>query len=139
LASHAPVDLQWGPPRQYPGIPGAVLRIAPAAAVAALVDALESCAVFQGATARRYPFSPHMTVAEFVDQQQTDAIVAALAAEEATGQWRCTAVSYAAPDTAFHFTTRRVWLLGEDAKCPPSTIRDTAQPSPSRPTFTTGR
>ena len=126
LATHAPIDLQWGPPWQYPGIPGAVLRIEPAAAVAALVTALEACAVFQGATPRRYPFSPHMTVAEFVDQQQTEAILAALAGEDATGQWRCTAVSYAAPDMGFHFTERRVWLLGEDAKCPASTIPDTA-------------
>jgi 2'-5' RNA ligase len=120
LATHAPLDLQWGPPWQYPGIPGVVLRIEPAAAVAALVTALESCAVFQGAPPRPYPFSPHMTVAEFVDQQQTEAILAALTGEEATGQWRCTTVSYAAPDTAFRFTTRRVWLLGEDATCPAS-------------------
>jgi hypothetical protein len=35
--------------------------------------------------------------------------LAALAGEDATGQWRCTAVSYAAPDTAFHSTKRRVW------------------------------
>jgi 2'-5' RNA ligase len=118
LAIHRPLDLEWGPPLQYPGIPGVVLRIEPAAAVAALVTALESCAVFQGASARRYPFSPHMTVAEFVDQQQTEAILTTLAGEEATGQWRCAAVSYAAPDTAFRFTTRRVWLLGEDSKCP---------------------
>jgi hypothetical protein len=115
LATHAPLDLQWGPPCQYPGIPGAVLRIEPAGAVAALVTALESCVVFQDATPRRYPFSPHMTVAEFVDQQQTEAILAALAKEEATGQWRCTSVSYAAPDMAFHFTRRHVWQLGGDS------------------------
>ena len=115
LASQPALDLRWGPPWQYPGIPGAVLRIEPAAAVRTLVSALESCAVFQDAAPRRYPFSPHMTVAEFVDQKQTQAILAALASEEATGQWRCTAVSYAVPDTAFHFTVRHVWHLSGKA------------------------
>ena len=106
-------DVAWGPPWQYPAIPGVVLRIEPAPVIARLVAMLEGCACFAGAAPRRYPFSPHMTIAEFVTLERTAAILAELAGAGLAGTFRCTSVAYAVPDADFHFTERVEWPLDD--------------------------
>lgn len=106
-------DVAWGPPWQYPGIPGAVLRIEPAARFAHIVAMLEGCACFAHATPRRYAFSPHMTIAEFVTLERTATILAELAGAGLAGDFRCDTVAYAVPDAEFHFTERVLWPLGD--------------------------
>jgi len=70
-----PFEVQWGPPHRYPGVNGVVLSIAPMDHLRPLVHAIEACAAFADAPARRYPFSPHMTIAEFIDDARTEALV----------------------------------------------------------------
>lgn len=106
-----PFRLEWGPPYQYPNIAGAVLRIEPVAELAEIVTALEACPCFVGSQ-RQYPFSPHMTIAEFVDVPRTAEILRELASTDLTGSFLCTDVTYAVPDGAFRFTARGVWRLG---------------------------
>lgn len=108
----APFEVQWGPPRRYPGVTGVVLSIAPVDRLTALVNALEGCAAFAGAPARRYPFSPHMTIAEFIDEARTESLLQELLPQGLEGTWWCDAVAYAVPDGAFRFTTRRIWRFG---------------------------
>jgi 2'-5' RNA ligase len=111
VAGVASFDVVWGPLHRYPGVPGVVLRIAPAPQIAALVEALESSGCFAGAPARRFPFSPHMTIAEFISLERTDEILLELADQLLTGQWRCADVAYAVPDAQFHFAERMTWPL----------------------------
>lgn len=102
----APFTVTYGPPRSYPGVPGVVLHIEPFEQFNELVLALESAAVFAEATPRRYPFSPHMTIAEFISLERTEELVAELSGEDLTGTFPCQAVAYAVPDQRFHFNER---------------------------------
>ena len=103
--------LVWGPPYQYPGIPGVVLPIGPEEALVRLVNVLESGACFQGAAARPHPFSPHMTIAEFITMEQSTLLVSQLAKQELQGEYWCSEVSYAVPNADFRFTERCSWRM----------------------------
>ena len=115
LRSHAAFEVAWGPPYQYPGIPGVVLRIEPAPTLTRLVEALERCSAFTGAPPRRYPFSPHMTIAEFIDLGRTEEILRELDSSQLIGSWTCAAISYAVPDQDFRFTERLIWPFHSSA------------------------
>lgn len=104
--------IHWGPPFQYPGVAGVVLRIEPAPLLEQLVRDLECCAAFRGAAPRRYPFSPHMTIAEFLTLEGSEALVRSLDGAGLVGAFPCPDVAYAVPDATFHFTERMVWPLG---------------------------
>lgn len=121
-------EITWGPVHQYPGIPGVVLKIGPVAHLQQLVSRLEACACFRGAAARRYPFSPHMTIAEFISLEKSADLVSDLMGEELGGHFRCTEIVYAVPDAAFHFTERMSWPLGpwDERAGPEGLPRDTA-------------
>ncbi len=112
-------DLVWGPPWRFPTSPVVVLHIEPVPALARIVDALEGCACFSGAAPRRFPFVPHMTIAEFVTLDRSDAILAELAGAGLADTYRCDTVAYAVPDAAFHFTERAQWPLGDDGVSAP--------------------
>lgn len=105
-------EIAWGPVHQYPGIAGVVLQIAPAGPLRQLVSTLEACACFRGAPTRRYLFSPHMTIAEFITLEESAQLVRDLAAGGLEGRFWCTEVVYAVPDATFHFTERACWPLG---------------------------
>jgi 2'-5' RNA ligase len=112
LAAQPAFTVEWGPPRVYPGVPGVVLDIAPMERVSALVAALEGCPCFRGAAPRRYAFSPHMTIAEFVSEARTQEILAEVRELGLHGAWWCSEVVYAIPDAAFRFHERWRGRLG---------------------------
>jgi 2'-5' RNA ligase len=116
-------EITWGPVHQYPGVPGVVLQVAPASRLQQLVTRLEACTCFQGAAARPYPFSPHMTIAEFISMEQSEVLLVALEGEGLQGRFWCTEVAYAVPDAAFHFTERQAWPLGPGGERPGSRER----------------
>lgn len=115
IGATPPFMVQWGPPHQYPGIPGVVLRIQPVERFVALVRALEGCACFADAAPRPHPFSPHMTIAEFITGPRSDEILAELGGVDLEGAFPCTEVAYAVPDASFRFTERAVWRIGASA------------------------
>jgi 2'-5' RNA ligase len=106
-----PVTVVYGPPRQYPGVPGVVLNIEPADRLRELVTALESLPAFAGAMARRYTFSPHMTIAEFISLERTGELLRELPPAELSGTFECRALAYAVPDEQFHFSARALLAL----------------------------
>jgi 2'-5' RNA ligase len=110
--AHAPFEVRWGPPFQYPGVAGVVLRIEPAPALQQLVTALETCGCFRGAVPRRYPFSPHMTIAEFITLDESEALVEELRIRPLSGRFECPPVTLAVPDQTFRFTERVAWPVG---------------------------
>ncbi len=115
LRAEPAFDLAWGPPWRLPASAVVVLRIEPAPALERIVAALEGCACLAGAAPRRFPFLPHMTIAEFATPERSDAILAELAPQALAGTFRCDRVAYAVPDAAFHFTERMTWPLGSGA------------------------
>jgi len=52
----------------------------------------------------RYPFSTHMTIAEFITVDETEALMVELTDAAPQGSFMCRYVSYAVPDSDFHFT-----------------------------------
>jgi 2'-5' RNA ligase len=103
-AGIAPIPVHYGPLMNYLPHPGVCLAIEPQAALDRLRIALESASVFAGAPARPYPFSAHMTIAEFISVEQTETLMGQLADVAPKGVFLCNAVSYAVPDADFHFT-----------------------------------
>jgi hypothetical protein len=107
VADFAPVLVQYGPLRHYLPHPGVCLRIEPQAELEALLQRLESAQIFREAPPRAYPFSAHMTIAEFISAEHTLALMQSLAMIVPNGTFRCTTIAYAVPDTMFHLTERR--------------------------------
>ena len=76
---------------------------------------LETASVFAGASVRKFPFSAHMTehmtIAEFISGEETEALMVALKDVAPSGSFLCNGVSYMVPDSSFHFTERRKLIL----------------------------
>jgi hypothetical protein len=110
--------IQYGPPRNYlPAAPGVCLTIEPQSAVDALRALLESAGVFRQAPPRPYPFSAHMTIAEFITVDRMKALMVELEGAAPRGSFLCTHVSYAVPDARLHFTERgRLHLQPSEAR-----------------------
>ena len=103
----APISIKCGPLMNYLPHPGVCLAIQPQEELDDLRAALETASAFAGAPARRYPFSAHMTIAEFITADETETLMVELADLAPQGSFPCTGVSYAVPDESFHFTERK--------------------------------
>lgn len=99
--------VEYGPLMNYLPHPGVCLAIKPQEQLDRLRMALESAAIFAGAAPRRYPFSAHTTIAEFISVEQTERLMDELTPVAPQGIFTCTNVAYAVPDETFHFTERK--------------------------------
>ena len=106
-----PFTVHYGPLMTYPPHPGVVLKIDPQGEIDRLRVGLEACGAFSGMTPRRYPFSAHMTIAEFITIERTDALMIELDGAVACGSFLCDGVSHVIPDSSFHFSERRRLLF----------------------------
>src|SRR5262245_36995434 len=107
VAAIAPFPIRYGPLRHYLPYPGVCIAMEPQDILDDLRCKLESASVFTGASVRKYSFSAHMTIAEFISVEQTKALMDELVDVVPTGIFRCNGVSYAVPDAQFHFTERK--------------------------------
>lgn len=107
-----PFEITYGPLKHYLPHPGVCLDVAPGDAIDALRVALEAVPPFSEAPARRYPFSPHMTIAEFITADQTEILMRELSSVAPSGRFLCREVSYAVPDASFRFEERGRLELG---------------------------
>jgi len=112
LAGSIPsVALTYGPLRHYLPHPGVALGVEPQEQLDQLRKRLESSSAFVGATARSYPFSGHMTIAEFITAERTRALMEELKDAVPPGAFLCDRVSLAVPDEGFRFEERdKLWL-----------------------------
>ena len=106
-----PITVNYGPLSHYLPHPGIVLAIQPQDELDRLRLVLEQTAPFTGASDRSWPFSAHMTIAEFITEEQTNELMVELRDVAPTGQFVCDHVSLAVPDEGFRFEERRkLWL-----------------------------
>ena len=105
-AAHRAFAIQYGPLRHYLPAPGVCLRIEPGQHLDQLRRSLESASCFKGAPSRPYPFSPHMTIAEYITVDRTHELMRALERSVPEGEFLCSGVSLAVPDARFHFDER---------------------------------
>jgi 2'-5' RNA ligase len=105
-AQWAPLPICYGPPRVYPSHPGVTLQVEPEADLRRFCAGLEAAPAFLGASARAWPFSPHMTIAEFVNWEESGRIMEELSHLDLVGEFTCSFLSLAVPDEAFRFTER---------------------------------
>jgi len=101
-----PFTIKYGPLINFLPNPGVCLAIEPLAEMDNLRAALEKAAAFRGAPPRKYPFLPHMTIAEFITEEETKELMVKLEKVAPVGSFFCTRVFYAVPDKYFHFTER---------------------------------
>ncbi len=101
-----PFYIHYGPLMNYLPHPGVCLAIEPQDELDRLRATLETASVFEGAPARKYPFSAHMTIAEFISLERTEELMSELQGLAPEGDFLCNSVSYAVPDGSFHFTER---------------------------------
>ena len=117
-AEVAPFEVAYGPLKNYLPHPGVCLAVEPFEALDGLRSRLEAVPPFSEAPPRRHPFSPHMTIAEFITADRTETLMEELAPVAPSGRFLCRYVSYAVPDASFHFTERRRLELGARAPSP---------------------
>lgn len=117
-AGIAPFEIGYGPLKDYLPHPGVCLAISPFEALEALRVALEARPPFSEAPPRRYPFSPHLTIAEFITAERTASLMDELAPDAPSGRFLCRSVSYAVPDETFHFSERGLLELGARVASP---------------------
>jgi 2'-5' RNA ligase len=101
-----PFLIHYGPLSNYLPAPGVVLAIQPQDKIDGLRIALESASAFEGVPVRKYPFSAHMTIAEFITVEKTMELMTKLRGLVSEGDFMCDSVSYTVPDASFHFTER---------------------------------
>ena len=58
----------------------------------------------------------HMTVAEFITEEESQYILTTLSRRELGGQFRCDHVTYAIPDESFRFQSIGSFALGDVAR-----------------------
>ncbi len=115
-AGLAAFPIEYGPLRHYLPAPGVCLKIEPQAQLDALRARLESAGVFRQAPPRPYPFSAHVTIAEFITVERTNSLMVELADSAPRGSFLCTHVSHAVPDARLHFSERgRLYLHKAEA------------------------
>ena len=107
-----PVTVRYGPLRHYLPHPGVCLTIEPQRELDQLRAALESADIFGGCPPRKFPFSAHMTIAEFISVDETTQLMAQIGASVPRGEFLCTALSYAVPDSTFRFHEGALLSLG---------------------------
>ena len=106
LAEFKKFIITYEQPSAYPGISGVVLRVFPEEKIKEIVKMLELSSPFRDAIPRKWPFSPHITIAEFVSKERTEQILDELSANNISGSFDCEEISYAVPDVNFCFTER---------------------------------
>ncbi|MBM3240985.1 2'-5' RNA ligase family protein [Candidatus Poribacteria bacterium] len=106
-----PFTVRYGPLMNYLPYPGICVAIESQAELDRLRTMLETASVFAGAAVRKFPFSAHLTIAEFISVEVTEALMVELKDVAPSGSFRCNGVSYMAPDRSFHFTERRKLML----------------------------
>ena len=102
-----PFIIQYGPLVNYLPAPGVYLAIEPGDMLEGLRAALESTSAFRGAMPRKRPFSPHMTIAEFITDDRTLELMNTLKDKTPSGSFLCTNISYMVPNDFFRFT--EIW------------------------------
>lgn len=108
----SPVRIEYGPLKVYEGHPGVNLAIEPVSELDEVRRTVEAVSPFAEAPPRGRPFSPHMTIAEFITMQRTEEIVRELQGLELNGSFLSDFLDYAVPDEGFKFTQRRRLRLG---------------------------
>ena len=108
----ASFTVTYGPARRFPSSSVVFLDIEPKHVLAELVATLESASLFEEAGPRQYPFTPHMTIAEFIPPDRTEPLLKQLEGTAPMGTFECAEVCLSVPDEAFRFSTQGRLALG---------------------------
>jgi 2'-5' RNA ligase len=112
LAEQPPVSIKYGPLKTFEGHPGVVLHVEPRPELDRLRAIVESAPPFSAAAPRRWPFSPHLTIAEFISLERSAELMVELRELDLQGEFSCSHLVHAVPDESFHFEAHRSFLLG---------------------------
>jgi 2'-5' RNA ligase len=112
LCTIAPFHFTLSPLTQMGSHPGVVLGLSPEEPFFALRDVVHSTSIFAGRELSRAQRSPHMTVAEFVSQDEAQSLLAEVSPWDLGASFLCDHLVYAVPDVTFHFEPVLTLTLG---------------------------
>lgn len=103
LASIEPFEIRYGPLRTHPPYPGVTYTIEPENRFDRLRSVIHANALFQGVELKRSKIVPHMTIAEFITQEETDKIYNSLKNQVESGTFWCKEIVLAVPNNEMYF------------------------------------
>lgn len=96
-------EVRYGPLRSFPPYPGVVFSIQPEDRFTELRSIVHSTSTFAGISLKRKDIAPHMTIAEFITVERTDALLGELQGRVPEGSFCCDSIEYAVPNQEFYF------------------------------------
>ena len=113
LASVEPFEISYGPLRSFPPYPGVVYTITPEDAFMELRSRVHATAAFHNSPFKRRDRAPHMTIAEFITVEETNALLQKLQGQVPEGSFVCDSIEYAIPNRDFYFERVLTLPLGQ--------------------------
>jgi 2'-5' RNA ligase len=115
LSNIEPFQAHYGPVINFlPVAPGVVFDIKEQNKFIELYKKIETTPLFSNMIPRKWPFQAHMTVAEFINKENTAKLTEELNKTIInSGNFICDTISYVVPDENFHFTVRKTFRLGK--------------------------
>ncbi|HRY60258.1 MAG TPA: 2'-5' RNA ligase family protein [Patescibacteria group bacterium] len=108
-----PFEINYGKPKDYPPYPGVAFPLENQTELNAVREKIESASLFSEAVPRRFPFNPHMTIAEFISKEETADLLKELEDKTSAGEFLCDGLVYIVPDESMHFNVIRKLNFGQ--------------------------
>lgn len=103
LSSVESFEMNYGPLRTHPPYPGVTFTITPEDKFSLLRKIIHSNKLFAGVELKRSTIVPHMTIAEFITNEQTTQIYDELKDQVESGKFLCQEIVLAVPDNNMYF------------------------------------
>jgi 2'-5' RNA ligase len=103
LSTCMPFEIHFGPLRSFLPHPGIAYAISPEDKFRELRSANHSTSPFKNSPRKREHIAPHMTIAEFIDVEETEKLMRELSGKIPEGSFLCDAIEYAVPTKEFYF------------------------------------
>lgn len=108
-----PFEIKYGKPRDFPPYPGVAYPLEDQTEINAVREKIENASLFSNAALRKFPFNPHMTIAEFISKEETADLLKELEDKTSVGVFLCDHLVYIVPDENMHFNVVRKLNLGK--------------------------
>jgi 2'-5' RNA ligase len=108
-----PLELEVGPIRGFGPHLGVAFSVGPHASFRTLQRVVHSASLFDGVVHARRDVPPHLTIAEFISLEQSNALVAELRTSTPNTTFLCDELTLMVPDTAFRFAPQLSLSLGK--------------------------
>ncbi|MFA7309046.1 MAG: 2'-5' RNA ligase family protein [Patescibacteria group bacterium] len=108
-----PFEINYGKPKDYPPYPGVAYPLEDQTELNSVREKIEAASLFSDAKPRKFPFNPHMTIAEFISKEETVELLKELENKTTAGSFMCDGLVYIVPDKNMYFNVVRKLNFGQ--------------------------